>query len=539
MRNPLARVTEYLAAKRGRPPKAFTHTAEPGHQKLYGTMGRWTKEMIYALENPDKVIAAEGFGIYDEMIDRDGQVKSSMHYKISISLARDHQIKDAGDTPQDKKWGNFIRDNIEMLPRELKRYLWDLEYGAWVRGCADLEIGYQIIDSGEWAGMIGWSGFREIYPDPDTWEFIPDRFGQLKGVGSIKQNQDGKWVPLDPEKFIIYPNNFRCHNWHGESDLKAIFGPYALKDYTHRFQGVFIERYGGPIPFGKYNDGAPPGEIEQYMEVLNTAKLMNAVVVPKSWEAELWSPDNVHAQIFAETIAQCDKAISRGMNLPELVQSEGQTHGSYGLGLMQYDRPFLSHLKFKTDEAEDHFNQAIKRLILKNDPTVRRFPKLKLDPIRESPDANMLRLLELIQAGLPNTDDFAAWFLHYFGFPLPELEGTQQRIDDGNDDDIDATAEQINNSVISKLESDHAQGRLHWGQHLGRLRTELVVFAHAQAPIVPREKLDELCQAEVGAWVGQMKAQLEETPDTGFADFNIEQALFDFGRKVKEYAPRN
>lgn len=528
----LGRIVAALAKSVGRPPDIVRETAEVGDPGVYGYINDAVNEYLSALQNADTLVGKHGFKVYEEMYDRDGQVRSGLWYKAAISVSPQWKMDAASAQPVDRKWSDFAEYNLKHMRGSMNEVDWSLRRGAWGSGVAIMEIVWRVIDEPcPWKGMWGIEAIKPRYPD--SMEFHPDRFGNLKGKGSLKQvQQSGKTVDLDPDKFIIYVNDKRWSNWWGNSDLKPAYPPYIFKKFLWSWWGICMERFGGPIPIIKYDDGTGEGEREKVMNVLLKMKLMNGIGVPKAWDIDQFSIATANTEGFDHAIQTCDKQIARAILVPELLQSEGQTHGSYGLGVMQYQGPFLSYLKFRIREAEDVTNeQLIHRLVRKNDPEGRiyEFPNFTREEIREAPDPQVLKLFEMI-LGKPAWSDgldpeLAQWLSSQTGVPVP------RGVADKPTDDIDETATKANELLALMAEDWKSDG--HKITRLSPLRTLLRGYARQVSPTIEAKLADELAAAQVGAWAKTLRLAAEKSGDVAFSEFSAQDALWRWRKELK------
>jgi len=529
--------TPMLYDGRGRPLSYLKETTDVGHPDIYGAVSDDMEKFLSSFENVDVLVGKHGFNVYEDMWRRDGQVKSGLWYQVSISLSPKPKVDPVSDDQEDQKWARFVEYNFQAMRGSRNQLEWDMRRGSWGSGTSILEINYRIIDEpGEWQGMIGIDSVKPRYPD--SFEFHPDRHGNLNKRGQLwQEKQNGQTEKnLDPDKFIIYPNDPTWSNWWGNSDLQQAYRPYTLKDWAFRWWAIFLEHFGGPVPIGRYDEFTAKGERDKWLKVLKKMKMMGAVIFPKSWDIELHSVSGVHTDAFDKMVAVCDKQIARAILVPELLQSEGQTHGSYGLGVMQYWGPFIGYLKFKDSQAEEVLNERlIKQLIRKNDPerNVWAFPRATRDEIREVPDANVLQLFKMILEK-PNWSDgldptVAQYISSATGLPIPE------GIVEEKTSEIDEAAEEANELMSLMADQWRKRKRL---SRLPELRSLHRRFAKATVPGIDLKQADDLAMKQTAEWSNRLTELAEKKGEEGFAEFDAELALWAFRKELKSNGGR-
>jgi hypothetical protein len=85
------------------------------------------------------------------------------------------------------------------------------------------------------------------------------------------------------------------------------------------------------------------------------------------------------------------------------------------------------------------------------------------------------------------------------------------------------------------MAADWAKGSKHFNR-LGQLCAELRIFGTASAPRMSAVQIKEVAQKETGIWADQLRQLALKKGEEGFAEFKIDTALFEFGRRLKTYA---
>ena len=509
----------------GRPRNDERNTGEVGHE-IYASINAEQEAFIGELESGDELRDKQGFDVYEKMLN-DPQVRAAMWYKVSIALAPEWDIIPASDQPVDIEQADMVEYSFRHMRTPLNQAHWDGYRGAWNSGVSVMEKTFRkITEPCEWQNWIGLDTLRPIYPG--SLHFYPDRFGHLTKKGQLRQDQrDADNVALDPNKFWIYVNDPRWNNWWGHADCSPAYAPYMLKKFGMRWWGIFLERFGGPIPIGKYDDYTRPGQRDQWLKTLKKMKTMGAMIFPKSWDIEFFDASTAHTDAFDRMIVTCDKQISRALLIPELVQSEGESHGSYGLGVMQFYGPFLSHEKHRIGLAEDSFNQqVVEDLVRRNDPAgqIYEFPRFKRKEIRETPSPEIIKIMEILLTK-PNWADgmdpeLAEWVRSQTGVPIPTGIAPKPT------EDIDKTAEEMNDIIVLMADEYKTKNRL---TRVNEIHSGLRNFARAIVPGIDQGYADVVARNEAGKWA----RDLRELADTNLSDFSTEDHLWKFRKELK------
>ena len=362
------------------------------------------------LPNPDEVLAREasgkGYGLYNEMEDKDPQIASLLQTRRLGVLSKEREIVPASEETRDIEIADFVRATLDDVPRfdeDLSALL-----DAIPKGFAVAEVLWKI------------EGGRALIEDirsrkQDRFVFSSD--GELR---LLTPERPFEGVALPPRKFLVHRHGRRYENPYGEAVLKSVFWYWWFKKNVIKFWVIFAEKFGMPTAVGKYPDGTKSDKQDELLAACEAIQTENAVVIPERMVIELLEATRQGSvetyQAFCEYI---DSQIAKAILGQTLTSGEGR-HGTQALGTI--------HAEVRQDilEADSRAlqttinGQLIRWLVDFNFSGVGEYPHLAIHA-EEPEDLQALaerdeRLVRLI--GLPVA---AGYFYDRYRIPPPAV----------------------------------------------------------------------------------------------------------------------
>jgi len=403
-------------------------TQEDAPPKVQGEVGYARSEIYGRGEvekyDPDDLKIKKGNEVYQKML-TDDQVKPVIQFKKDAVTSRDFFFEvgtdDNGDPREDhQEMSDFFHYMIGQIrgsfTDNLKGILTAIENG--------FSVSEKIYDTVDYEDKAMW-GLKDIKLRPfDSFEggFVSDEHGNIT---KINQNVPGQQIEIPLDKIIHFVNDPDFDTLYGRSDLRACYRAWWSKDIAIRFQNIFLERHATGFIWAQVEgrlETEQKAKLEALLRNINTA---TGIQVPSNVTLNHSSPVNTTA--FEDAIAQYDKAIAKGVLVPNLlgITEQGNT-GSYSQSEIQLRAFFwtLGALAKRLEEVLDE--QLFRQLALWNFGT-EDYPKFKFQPMTlEEAVALSTTWGDLVQKGaVTQSDTDEAYIRNILGFPeqAEEVEG--------------------------------------------------------------------------------------------------------------------
>ncbi len=352
--------------------------------------------------------------VYDKM-KQDAVIKSALNVlKLSV-LSRGFQI--TVDDEKNKELAEFIKLNFDQLEGNIEDYLMEmltsLEYGY-----SATEKVYERRKTKQFGNKIMLKKFKTL--DPNTVTIRTDSYGN---VMHITQRVGAYHVEMPKEKIIWFVNNKRFGNMYGESELKACYKNWYIKDKILKFANVAYERYGTPLIIGQVQDAKNTGKMKSLLSKLNA--MTSLAISGEDTITAIQPQQNVD---WVAVLEYHSRSIYESMNIPSmLVASSKAIAGSYALSSNQMDVFMMKLNALQRDIKAMLEEQVIKDLIDYNFPNVDEYPKITFSPLVDK-DMKVLNdtIISQITAGalLPTEP----WIREALGFE-PASEEVRDTLD--------------------------------------------------------------------------------------------------------------
>jgi hypothetical protein len=282
-------------------------TFVPGSSKLTAEAAPVSADTAFMLQawrgslnNPDAVLAAInpqdtshyllGYGLYEEMLDKDPLVRGLVSQRQRPVLAAPEQLLSASDDELALRIHAFTEAWLAGMAQwnhSRAEALMAVFYGV-----TFLEIDWQYRDVG-----MSWTPAKRGNDQPDSVEeeyrealvpvrlwsrrrgrFVYSTANELRLLtgSSITTGED---VPA--RKFIDFAPNKRYENPYGEALARVLYHWHNFKRHAAEWRTVDIEKYGSPFVAMGYDTTATDADKTSYRRALNTMKRGSGLLVPK------------------------------------------------------------------------------------------------------------------------------------------------------------------------------------------------------------------------------------------------------------------
>lgn len=370
--------------------KLFTHKTEKAAEIPQGEIGAAFSRLYQAQGlcryNPNELVNKRGFGVYDEMT-RDDQVKAALMLKQHAIISRRWYFEfDHNDAEQQRRADilNIIIGRIEgAFSDKLLGILSALQYGFSVTEKVYMPL--------EIEGSTYW-GLRDLKLRPaSTFNngIEADEHGNIKG---FVQNVGGQSIRLEPERVIHFAHQAHKDPLYGESDLAAVWRSYWSKDVAIRFQNIHLERHAGGFVWASISkttnlSESQRNQLDSFLDAITTKSSLS---VPEGIDLHTVTPMSTDS--YAKAIAQYDRAIARGILVPNLLgfSEEGQT-GSYSQSQTQL-QAFFWILDAIAAKLEEIINEQLIRALCLYNFGDENMPRFCFEPVSAEEKVAMLNM---------------------------------------------------------------------------------------------------------------------------------------------------
>lgn len=385
-------------------------------------MREWTQAATALLYqtfdyNPDDLVQTKGqhVKIYQQMV-RDPYVKAGLAIKKLSVLRLPTEILPASTDAKDQEIAKFVESQFDAMQTPWHQFLWGLMDSANI-GYSIGEINYCPIQRGEWAGKIGWATVKS--KDPYAFSFRIAKNGDVEKVvqrfgAAWTKNTDSKgegtYYEYPPDKFLISSFQPLYANPYGNSDLRAAYRAYFIKDWAWKFRAIFMEKWGSPTVVGSFPNGTSEARRKQLEEVLESIQQETTLTIPEDLKIELIRVATTgNITEYERAISDLNKEILVGLLGSFLAVEEGKRTGARSQGQVHLwiAKLFIEALVYTVQE--DINRQMIRRLVDMNYPNVEKYPKLKFELSRVEELLMELELDSGLQTmGMPIDADYVA-----------------------------------------------------------------------------------------------------------------------------------
>ena len=260
----------------------------------------------------------------------DPQVKACLQTKKFAALSQSWDVHAASESPEDLQIAAFVRSALLGMRGSVLDALYDL-LDALAFGVSIVEINYTLIETGPDTGKVGLASLKS--KDPSGFTFETDAFANVLALRGL----DGAAYP--PDKFLRYAWLPLYESPLGQSDLKAAYKPWFVKQQLLKWWAKYLEKFGMPTVTGTYDPrGYGPDQQRELLAIVAQVHNESAVVLPSDMHLGLLETARAQAAGFSEAIEYLDRAIAKsilGQTLTTDTPAGGG--GSYALGAVHQD----------------------------------------------------------------------------------------------------------------------------------------------------------------------------------------------------------
>ncbi len=415
--------TEKLAEK----PKSKRRKTIPGGEIAAAfnpnqSYANWTgKRPFLRSYNPDYLVKTQNKSvqIYQEMT-REPFVKAALQQKTTSLLSVPWGIKPASNSTEHVEQAKFVTWNFKNLRGGFARDVWEM--------CDALVAGYSIqekikeeIIEGVYAGKVRLAALKS--KDPFYFGFAFDPFMNLLPEGVIVTHTAANEMekPLPSDKFFIFSFLKKYENLYGQSDLRAAYRAFWIKDTAWKLRSVYMERFSGNNLKGKYPRNGTPAQQQQnrdmLKEIFRTWQNETGVAIPEDMEIEAIQLSTSSDSEYARAMADCNVDIAVGILGETLTINEGRKTGARNMGEIHKEVVDLFVLFLDMILTADINEQLVRDIIDDNYAGVMEYPEFYWYPREDYDPVAFGDAITKWQAA--GAEVSKAWFYEKVRMPLP------------------------------------------------------------------------------------------------------------------------
>ncbi len=381
-------LTGFLGAPQQPKPQPVT---TPQRSMLHGMELMLQQSYLYGRQpapyNPDDLVGKKGLMVYRDML-RDEQVKSAIRITEKAVLASGFDVvapelpEDADQTRRDEadeqaRLCNFCISEMKgTYESKLIGIMSARQYGFSIS-----ELVFDLIDFGEFDGKIKLADIKTRHP----WglDFEMDAFGNLLNLIQANKPIAQLW------KFLIYSYQSQFANYYGESELRAAYRPWWVKENVMKFMTIALERHATPLAKWSSDVSTLPTEDQRQamQDLIDHLTVRTGVIIPPGFKLEFDQTQPNTNTVFVPILKYLDERISISQLVPGLIGMGGeQQTGSLARSGTEFET-FLWVVQNLRKDLETLQDEGwIKPVIDMNYPDVNDglYPKFKFNPLTEA-----------------------------------------------------------------------------------------------------------------------------------------------------------
>jgi SPP1 gp7 family putative phage head morphogenesis protein len=397
-RNALGQFVKLAETSKGNPP-----SGEVGSASLFTTTGI----LDGTATNPDLLTKSKGSTVYQGMT-REPYVKAALLQKQMALLSLLWHIKPASQDPKDIEIAKMVEWSltdglIGSFEDDMRETL-----NGMVTGYSIQEKVWKTVEKGPYKGMWAYDALKS--KNPDRFNFALDEFDNIQHL--VMMDDKGQTKDLDKDKFLIFSYFKMYENPYGQSDLRAAYRAFYIKDAAWKLRSVYMERYSGNFMKGTYPKGAKDGK-NKLLEIFASLAQETGIALPAGYELDVLTMASSSESEYQRAIKDCNKEILIAILGVTLTVDEGQKTGSRALGEVHQKVAdfFVLALIYMLTPAINE--QLIRPLVDFNYPDVWQYPKFEFESLSGLSTADVKNLID---AGVPISDK---WVRSHFRIPEP------------------------------------------------------------------------------------------------------------------------
>lgn len=280
--------------------------------------------------NPDTLVGRQGLHVYKRML-IDEQVKAVVSFKRAAIMGRGWSLSYEDGSPLDETEREL---RIQVMTKALNNMTGQFDSGLKKIATAR-QFGFSMtekvttefdLDGRTYVGLS-----KLLTREQRTFLFYTNEYGLLDRCA---QQVGGKEQTVDMSRFVHFVHSPEVDEYYGESDLRAAYRSWYLKERIGDYWALYLEKFAGGFMVvtqeGDTSQPLIPGSPlwNSITGVLNNLHGASGIILPKGLKAELHFPP---AQgDFKEAITHHDLGIAKAMLVPNLL---GLSHSDGGASL--------------------------------------------------------------------------------------------------------------------------------------------------------------------------------------------------------------
>jgi len=333
---------------------------------------------------PDALVSKKKFDIYETMY-WDDQINMCLTALKLIRLSSGFEIEPASEDVADQEVADFVADALNDVrdPCNKRRTpIHSVVYntmGALEMGWSLQETVLRIIEEGRWTGKVGYKAIKS--KNPKYFNVSVDDFDAILEIVSISGRTYGRKYPA--EKFLVYSFMKRYENVFGTSRLRSLYQWWWVKQIMIRAMGVYMEKFGIPMPIGHYPRRFTTTKQNALLDALKQMRFEHALILPDGATVDFKEVSGKGAAGFLEIINKADAQIAKTIMGQTLTSEAGGQDGagSFSLGKVQFTILELYLNFLGRDVSENPMQTLIERLVDYNFSGVVKYPRWKFKPL--------------------------------------------------------------------------------------------------------------------------------------------------------------
>ncbi len=323
--------------------------------------------------NPDDLVRSHGKGVrlYQEMA-REPYIKAALLQKKGAVLSVPWDVIPASGSLRDAMIAEFVKWNFTTgIKGGLNRCLF-AAMDCLNCGYSVAEIVWKIAEKGPYKGRFYIERIKSKDPYYYYFNYL-DQYGNLEPNGLQVLGPEGR-VPLPIDKFLIISYMMLYENHFGNSDLRAAYRAYWIKDTAWKLRGIYMERFSGNHLKGTYGPNDNAGK-EKLLRIFQSFQQSTGLVLPRGLDVEVMNLATASQSEYERAIADLNKEICVGLLGETLTVDQGQKNSSsYALGQIHKDVTDIFVLFLDLMLTVDINEQLVRRLVDANYADVDAYP---------------------------------------------------------------------------------------------------------------------------------------------------------------------
>ncbi len=355
--------------------------------------------------SPDDLVTKKKFDAYEKMM-TDDQVNLSISALKLIRLSSGYEIEAASEDPRDVEIADFVGHVLESMQdgcsfhNVLLNVMGGLEIGWSLQ-----ELVWRFEEDGPYKGRLALKAIKS--KNPKHFNISVDDFSNPTGVVAISHPEYGRKYPI--EKFLLYSFQKKYENVFGTARLRSLYQWWWVKQTMIRAMGVYMEKFGLPVPIGKYPKHFTKEQQAEFLAALTKLRIEHAIILPDGAVVDFKEATGKGSEAFLAIIEKADAQIAKVIMGQTLTSASGNTQGSGAgggnggvgtLGKVQFDILVMYMDYLALDISGGPMASLIKRIVDFNYSGVYKYPTFNFKPLfPEDLNPKIEMFLKCVQQG--------------------------------------------------------------------------------------------------------------------------------------------